>query len=96
MIRAWQAHDGVGYTSSGNGVQWLRRVAVAITLDLATVATTVAGDPVQFWCWSSSTRLSVVSKLMRHCTSGSIGWPTIHVTRGIRKGSSNSGTSGSG
>ncbi|KAJ6847923.1 putative altered inheritance rate of mitochondria protein 25 [Iris pallida] len=73
-------------TSSGDGVQWLRRVAVAITLDLPAVATTVTGDPVQLWHWSSSTRLSVVSILMRRCTSGSIGWPTIHVTRDIRKG----------
>ncbi|KAJ6802353.1 putative GTPase Der [Iris pallida] len=85
MIRALKARDGVGYELW----RWsavAEAIAVVITLDLPAVATAVAGDPVQLWRWSSSTRLSVVSILMRRCTSGRIGWPTIHVTRDIRKG----------
>ncbi|KAJ6817233.1 putative GTPase Der [Iris pallida] len=35
--------------------------------------------------------LSVVSIPMRRCTSGSIGWPTIHDTRDIRKGAAEFG-----
>ncbi|KAJ6820659.1 putative GTPase Der [Iris pallida] len=85
MTRVLKARDSVGYELW----RWsavAEAIVIVITLDLPTVATTVAGDPVQLWRLSSSTWLSVVSILMWRYTSGRIGWPTIYVTMDIRKG----------